>query len=94
VLRSLRFSGPLSLSRQDSGIARLSRLSKVRVTMAFAVIPLRLAPFVNPRYRRERFAFDLRLGAATVTGPGIRCFLRALTPAVHSGCEMKAVTLF
>ena len=62
--------------------------------MAFAIIPLRLAPFVNPKYQSERFAFDLRLGSATVTGLGIRWFLRALTPAVHSGCEKKAVTLF
>ncbi len=62
--------------------------------MAFAVIPLRLAPFVNPWHWSERFAFDLRLGSTTVTGPGIRCFPRALTPALHSGCEMKAVTLF
>jgi hypothetical protein len=62
--------------------------------MAFAVIPLRLAPFANPWHWSERFAFDLRLGSTTVTGPGIRCFLRALTPAVHPGCEMEAVTLY
>jgi hypothetical protein len=48
MLRSLRFSAELSLPRLDSGIARLSRLSKGCVTMAFAFIPLRLAPLANP----------------------------------------------
>ena len=52
---------------------------------------MRLSPTPGPG--RERVAFDLRLGFATVTGPSIRCFLRALTPAVGSGCEKKSVML-
>ena len=50
--------------------------------------------FRQPQVPVRTLCFDLRLGSATVTGPSIQCFLQALTPAIHSGCEKKAVTLF